>query len=133
MSRLLENKIAHYLWVVKQHKQANKNYYHEILALVHCCDDRYQSIRKAPDNSPEMLALQRRRAQPPELHFPERTISDLPQWEALEVHQEAVELYYRGYDSATIGHILGLKTQICRNIIYEYQNQIDRDNKKVNS
>ena len=92
MSKLLELKIRNYKKIIHDHNRANKNYYHEILALVQQCEGRYKSVTKAPDDSPEWQAIVLKQTEQPVLSFRSRKIRDMPAHEAAEIRHE-VSLY----------------------------------------
>ena len=132
MSKLLELKIRNYEKIIHDHNRANKNYYHEILVLVQQCEGRYKSVTKAPDDSPDWQAIVLKRTEQPVLSFRSRKIGDMSAHEAAEIRQEVVELYTRGYPTATIAHILGIRASTAGSI--HYQHQINSQNaRKVNS
>ena len=134
MSKLLELKIRNYEKIIHDHNRANKNYYHEILVLVQQCEGRYKSVTKAPDDSPEWQSIVLKRTEQPVLSFRSRKIGDMSAHEAAEIRQEVVELYTRGYPTATIAHILGVRTYTAGSTIGNYRHKINAQNaRKVNS
>ena len=134
MSKLLELKIRNYKKIIHDHNRANKNYYHEILALVRRCEERYKSVTKAPDDSPEWQAIVIKRTEQPVLSFQSRKMRDMSAHEAAEIRQEVAELYNRGYPTATIAHILGIRASTAGSTIGHYQHQINSQNaRKVKS
>lgn len=128
MSKLLELKIRKYEKIIHDHNRANKNYYHEILALVQQCEGRYKSVVKAPDDSPEWQAIVLKRTERPVLSFQSRKMGDMSAREAAKVRREVVELYNRGYPTATIAHILGIRASTAGSTISNYQHQINSQN-----
>ena len=134
MNKLLNLKIHKYKKIIRNHKRANKHFDHELLILVQQCEERYKSVLKAPDYSPEWQAIVLKRAEQPVLSFRSRKIRDMPAHEAAEIRHEVVELYNRGYPTATIANILGIRTNTARITIVHYQHQINSQNaRKVNS
>ena len=134
MSKLLDLKIRNYEKIIHDHKRANKHFDHELLILVQQCEERYKSVLKAPDYSPEWQAIVLKRAEQPVLSFRSRKIRDMPAHEAAEIRHEVVELYNRGYPTSTIANILGIRTNTARITIVHYQHQINSQNaRKVNS
>ena len=134
MSKLLELKIRKYEKIIHDHKRANKHFDHELLALVQRCEERYKSVLKAPNNSPEWRAIVLKRTEQPVLSFRSRKMGDIPAHEAAEIRHEAVDLYNRGYPTAIIANILGIRTNTARIIIARYQYQINFQNdRKANS
>ena len=134
MSKLLELKIRNYEKIIHDHNRANKNYYHEILVLVQQCEGRYKSVTKAPDDSPEWQSIVLKRTEQPVLSFRSRKIGDMSAHEAAEIRQEVVELYTRGYPTATIAHILGVRTYTASSTIGNYRHKINSQNaRKVKS
>ena len=134
MSKLLELKIRSYHKIVHDHNHANKRFYDELLVLIKQCEERYKSVMKAPDDSPEWQAIVRKQAEQPVLRFRSRKMGDMLAHEAAEIRQEVIELYNRGYPTATIANILGIRTNTARIIIARYQYQINFQNAgKVNS
>ena len=134
MNKLLNLKIRKYKKIIHDHKRANKHFDHELLILVQQCEGRYKSVLKAPNDSPEWRAIVLKRNEQPVLSFRSRKMWDMPAHEAAEIRHEAVELYNRGYPTATIANILGIRTNTARIIIVRYQRQINSQNDmKVNS
>ena len=134
MSKLLELKIHKYEKIIHDHKRANKHFDHELLALVQQREERYKSVLKAPNDSPEWQAIVLKRAEQPVLSFRSRKMGDLPAHEAAEIRHEVVDLYNRGYPTAIIANILGIRTNTARIIIARYQYQINFQNdRKANS
>ena len=132
MSKLLELKIRNYEKIIHDHNRANKHFYDELLVLVQQCEGRYKSVTKAPDDSPEWQSIVLKRTEQPVLSFRSRKMGDMSAHEAAEIRQEVVELYTRGYPTATIAHILGVRTSTAGSI--HYQHQIKSQNaRKVNS
>ena len=108
MNKLLNLKIHKYKKIIRNHKRANKHFDHELLILVQQCEERYKSVLKAPDDSPEWREIVLKRTEKPVLSFRSRKIRDMPAHEAAEIRHEAVELYNRGYPTAT-SHLYKLK------------------------
>ena len=132
MSKLLELKIRNYEKIIHDHNRANKHFYDELLGLVQQCEGRYKSVTKAPDDSPEWQAIVLKRTEQPVLSFRSRKMGDMSAHEAAEIRQEVVELYTRGYPTAAIAHILGIRASTAGSI--HYQHQIKSQNaRKVNS
>ena len=48
-------------------------------------------------------------------------MGDMSAHEAAEIRQEVVELYNRGYPTATIAHILGIRASTAGSIHYQHQ------------
>ena len=128
MSKLLELKIRKYEKIIHDHNQANKRFYDELLALVQQCEGRYKSVDEAPDDSPEWQAIVLKQTEQPVLSFRSRKMGDMSAREAAKIHQEAVELYNRGYPTATIAHILGIRVSTTGRTIVNYQHQINYQN-----
>ena len=134
MNKSLKLKIHKYEKAIHNHKRANKHFDHELLALLQQCEERYKSVLKAPDDSPEWREIVLKRTEKPVLSFRSRKIRDMPAHEAAEIRHEVVELYNRGYPTATIANILGIRTNTARITIVHYQHQINSQNAgKVNS
>ena len=134
MSKLLELKISNYEKIIHDHNRANKRFYDELLVLIQQCEGRYKSVDKAPDDSPEWQAIVLKRTERPVLSFRSRKMGDMPAHEAAEIRHEVVDLYNRGYPTATIANILGIRTSTAAITIVHYQHQIDSQNaRKVNS
>ena len=134
MSKLLKLKIRKYEKAIHDHKQANKHFDHELLVLVQQCEGRYKSVLKAPNDSPEWRAIVNKRNEQPVLSFRSRKMGDMPAHEVAEIRHEVVELYNRGYPTATIANILGIRTSTARITVVRYQYQINSQNDmKVNS
>lgn len=134
MSKLLELKIRKYEKIIHDHNQANKRFYDELLALVQQCEGRYKSVDEAPDDSPEWQAIVLKQTEQPVLSFRSRKMGDMSAREAAKIRREVVELYNRGYPTATIAHILGIKASLAGRTIVNYQHQINYQNaRKVNS
>lgn len=134
MSKLLELKICKYEKVIHDHKRANKHFDHELLILVQQCEERYKSVLKAPNDSPEWRAIVLKRAEQPVLSFRSRKMEDRPAHEAAEIRHEVVDLYNSGYPVVTIAHILGIYVSTARITVVHYQHQINSQNAgKVNS
>lgn len=134
MSKLLELKIRNYEKIIHDHNRANKHFYDELLVLVQQCEGRYKSVTKAPDDSPEWQAIVLKQAEQPVLSFQSRKMGDMSAHEAAEIRQEVAELYNRGYPTATIAHILGIRASTAGSTIVNYQHQINSQNaRKVNS
>ena len=121
MSKLLELKIRNYEKIIHDHNRANKHFYDELLVLVQQCEGRYKSVAKAPDDSPEWQAIVLKQAEQPVLSFRSRKMGDMSAREAAEIRQEVVELYNRGYPTATIAHILGIRVSTAGSIHYQHQ------------
>jgi DNA-directed RNA polymerase specialized sigma24 family protein len=121
MSKLLELKIRNYEKIIHDHNRANKHFYDELLVLVQQCEGRYKSVAKAPDDSPEWQSIVIKRTEQPVLSFRSRKMGDMSAHEAAEIRQEVVELYNRGYPTATIAHILGIRASTARSIHYQHQ------------
>ena len=104
------------------------------MALIQQCEERYKSVLKAPNDSPEWRAIVLKRTEQPVLSFRSRKIRDMPAHEAAEIRHEVVELYNRGYPTAIIANILGIRTSTAGITIVHYQHQINSQNDmKVNS
>lgn len=128
MSKLLELKIRNYEKIIHDHNQANKRFYDELLVLIQRCEERYTTVVKAPDDSPEWQAIAEKQAEQPVLRFRSRKMGDMLAHEAAEIHQEVIELYNRGYPTATIAHILGIRLSTASSTIANYQHQINSQN-----
>ncbi|WP_228284272.1 hypothetical protein [Lentilactobacillus buchneri] len=128
MSKLLELKIRNYEKIIHDHNRANKRFYDELLVLVRRCEERYKSVVKAPDDSPEWQAIVLKQTEQPVLSFRSRKMGDMSAREAAKIHQAAVELYNRGYPTATIAHILGIRVSTAGRTIANYQRQINSQN-----
>ena len=134
MSKLLDLKIRNYEKIIHDHKRANKHFDHELLILVQQCEERYKSVLKAPDDSPEWRAIVLKKTEQPVLSFRSRKMRDMSAHEAAEIRHEVVELYNRGYPTAIIANILGIRTSTAGITIVHYQHQINSQNaRKVNS
>ena len=134
MNKLLNLKIHKYKKIIRNHKRANKHFDHELLILVQQCEGRYKSVLKAPNDSPEWQAIVLKRNEQPVLSFRSRKMGDMPAHEVAEIRHEVVELYNRGYPTATIANILGIRANTARITIVRYQRQINSQNDmKVNS
>ena len=121
MSKLLDLKIRNYKKNIHDHKRANKRFYDELLVLIQQCEEHYKSVDKTPDDSPEWQAIVLKRTEKPVLSFRSRKMGDMPAHEASEIRHEVVELYNRGYPTATIAHILGVRASTARGIHYQHQ------------
>lgn len=128
MSKLLELKIRNYEKIIHDHNRANKHFCDELLVLIQRCEGRYKSVTKAPDDSPEWQAIVLKRTEQPVLSFRSRIIGDMSAREAAKIRREVVELYNRGYPTATIAHILGIKVSLAGRIIVNYRHQINYQN-----
>ncbi|MCI1922839.1 MAG: hypothetical protein LKJ43_01800 [Lentilactobacillus buchneri] len=128
MSKLLELKIRKYEKIIHDHNRANKRFYDELLALVRRCEERYKSVVKAPDDSPEWQAIVLKQTEQPVLSFRSRKMGDMPAREAAKIRQEVIELYNRGYPTATIAHILGIRASTAGSTITNYRHQISSQN-----
>ena len=128
MSKLLDLKIRNYEKIIHDHKRANKHFDHELLILVQQCEGRYKSVLKAPDDSPEWREIVLKRTEKPVLSFQSRKMGDMPAHEASEIRHEVVELYNRGYPTAIIANILGIRTSTAGITIVHYQHQINSQN-----
>ncbi|GED92565.1 hypothetical protein LBSG162_16700 [Lentilactobacillus buchneri subsp. silagei] len=128
MSKLLELKIRNYEKIIHDHNRANKHFYDELLALIQQCEGRYKSVDKAPDDSPEWRAIVLKRTERPVLSFRSRKMGDMSSREAAKIRREVVELYNRGYPTATIAHILGIRVSTAGRTIVNYQHQINSQN-----
>ncbi|APR08312.1 hypothetical protein [Lentilactobacillus parabuchneri] len=128
MSELLELKVRKYEKIIRDHNRANKNYYHEILVLVQQCEGRFQSVTKAPDDSPEWQVIVLKRAKQPVLSFRSRKMRDMSAREATKIRREAADLYNRGYSTTTIAHILGIGIATAGRITANYRHQINSQN-----
>ena len=134
MSKLLELKIRNYEKIIHNHNRANKRFYDELLALVQQCEERYKSVLKAPADSPEWQSIVLKRNEKPVLSFRSRKMGDMSAHEAAEIRQEVVELYNRGYPTATIAHILGIRASTVSSTMANYRHKINSPNaRKVNS
>ncbi len=134
MSKLIELKIRNYEKIIHDHKRANKHFDNELLILIQQCEVRYKSVTKAPDDSPEWRAIVLKRTEQPVLSFRSRKMGDMSAHEAAEIRQEVVELYNRGYPTATIAHILGIRASTAGSTIANYQHQVNSQNaRKVKS
>nr|DAI96162.1 MAG TPA: helix-turn-helix domain protein [Caudoviricetes sp.] len=128
MSKLLELKIRKYEKIIHDHNRANKRFYDELLVLVQQCEGRYKSVDEAPDDSPEWQAIVLKRTERPVLSFRSRKMGDMSSREAAKIRREVVELYNRGYPTATIAHILGIRVSTAGRTIVNYQHQINSQN-----
>nr|DAZ30574.1 MAG TPA: hypothetical protein [Caudoviricetes sp.] len=128
MSKLIELKIRNYEKIIHDHNRANKRFYDELLVLVKQCERRYKSVLKAPDDSPEWRAIVLKQNEQPILSFRSRKMGDMSAREAAKIRQEVVELYNRGYPTATIDHILGIRASTAGRIIASHQHQINSQN-----
>ncbi|MCT3557237.1 hypothetical protein EFR93_04795 [Lentilactobacillus buchneri] len=128
MSKLLELKIRNYEKIIHDHNRANKHFYDELLILVQQCEGRYKSVVEAPDDSPEWQAIVLKRTERPVLSFRSRKMGGMSAREAAKIRREVVELYNRGYPTATIAHILGIKVSTAGRTIVNYQHQINYQN-----
>ena len=128
MSKLIELKIRNYEKIIHDHNRANKRFYDELLVLIQQCERRFESVDKAPDDSPEWQAIVLKRTEQPVLSFRSRKMRDMPAHEAAEIRHEVVELYNRGYPTATIAHILGIIVSTASSTIANYQHQINSQN-----
>lgn len=134
MSKLLELKIRNYEKIIHDHKRANKHFCDELSVLVQRCEERYKSVLKAPDDSPEWRVIVLKRTEQPVLSFQSRRMGDMSAREAAEIRREVVDLYNRGYPTATIAHILGIIVSTTSSTIANYRHQINSQNaRKVNS
>ena len=134
MSKLLELKIRSYHKIVHDHNQANKHFFDELLVLIQRCEEHYKSVVKAPDDSSEWQVIMRKQAEQPILHFRSRKMGDMSAREAAEIHQEVIELYNRGYPTATIAHILGIRASTVSSTMANYRHKIKSQNaRKVKS
>lgn len=130
MSKLLELKIRNYEKIIHDHNRANKHFYDELLVLVQQCEGRYKSVAKAPDDSPEWQAIVLKQTEQPVLRFQSRKLGDMSAHEAAVIRHEVAELYNRGYPTATIAHILGIRASTAGSTIANYQHQINSQNVK---
>ncbi|WP_419713261.1 hypothetical protein ACN2AV_01060 [Lentilactobacillus buchneri subsp. silagei] len=128
MSKLIELKIRNYEKIIHDHNRANKHFYDELLVLIQQCEGRYKSVAEAPDDSPEWQAIVLKRTERPVLSFRSRKMGDMSAHEAAKIRQEVVELYNRGYPTATIAHILGIRVSTAGRTIVNYQHQINYQN-----
>lgn len=128
MSKLIELKIRNYEKIIHDHKRANKHFDNELLILIQQCEGRFQSVTKAPDDSPEWRAIVLKRTEQPVLSFRSRKMGDMSAREAAKIRREVVELYNRGYPTATIAHILGIKVSLAGRTIVNYRHQINYQN-----
>lgn len=125
MSKLLELKIRKYEKIIHDHNQANKRFCDELLVLIKRCEERYKSVLKAPDDSPEWQAIVLKRTEQPVLSFRSRKMGDMSAREAAKIRHEVVELYNRGYPVVTIAHILGIRVSTAGSTIASYHRQIN--------
>ena len=128
MSKLIELKIRNYEKIIHDHNRANKRFYDELLVLVKQCERRFQSVTKAPNESPEWQAIVLKRTEQPVLSFRSRKMGDMSAREAAKIRREVVELYNRGYSTVTIAHILGIRASTVGGTIASYQHQINYQN-----
>ena len=128
MSKLLDLKIRNYEKIIHDHNRANKHFYDELLVLIKQCERRYKSVDKAPDDSPEWQAIVLKRTEQPVLSFRSRKMGNMPAHEAAKIRREVVELYNRGYPTATIAHILEIRASTVGSTIASYQHQINYQN-----
>ncbi|OCB80939.1 hypothetical protein A8O18_03950 [Lentilactobacillus parabuchneri] len=128
MSKLLELKIRKYEKIIHDHNRDNKHFYDELLVLVRRCEERYKSVLEAPDDSPEWQAIVLKQTEQPVLSFQSRKMGDMPAHEAAEIRHEVIELYNRGYPTAIIANILGIRTATAGSTIGSYQHQINYQN-----
>lgn len=128
MSKLIELKIRNYEKIIHDHNRANKRFYDELLVLIQQCEGRYKSVAEAPDDSPEWQAIVLKRTERPVLSFRSRKMGDMSAREAAKIRREVVELYNRGYPTATIDHILGIRASTAARIIASHQHQINSQN-----
>lgn len=128
MSKLLDLKIRNYEKIIHDHNRANKHFYDELLVLIKQCERRYKSVDKAPDDSPEWQAIVLKRTEQPVLSFRSRKMGNMPAHEAAKIRREVVELYNRGYPTATIAHILGIIVSTASSTIANYRHQINSQN-----
>ena len=128
MSKLLELKIRKYEKIIHDHNRANKRFCDELLVLIKRCEDRYKSVLKAPDDSPEWQAIVLKQTEQPVLSFRSRKMRDMSAHKAAEIRHEVVELYNRGYPTATIAHILGIIVSTAGSTIASYHRQIHYQN-----
>lgn len=128
MSKLIELKIRNYEKTIHDHKRANKHFDNELLALIQQCEGRYKSVTKAPDDSPEWQAIVLKQTEQPVLSFRSRKMGDMSAHEAAEIRHEVIELYNRGYPTAIIANILGIRTSTAAITIVHYQHQINYKN-----
>lgn len=134
MSKLLELKIRKYEKIIHDHNLANKRFYDELVVLIKRCEERYKSVLKAPDDSPEWQAIVLKRAEQPVLSFRSQKMRDMSAHKAAEIHHEVIELYNRGYTVVTIAHILEIRFSTAASTIASYQHQVNYQNaRKVNS
>ncbi|OBU97834.1 hypothetical protein A7B51_00220 [Lentilactobacillus parabuchneri] len=128
MSKLLELKIRNYEKIIHDHNRANKRFCDELLVLIQRCEGRYKSVLKAPDDSPEWQSIVLKQTEQPVLSFRSRKMGDMSAREAAKIRREVVELYNRGYPTATIAHILGIRASLVGRTIINYQHQINYKN-----
>lgn len=128
MSKLLELKIRNYEKIIHDYNRANKQFYDELLVLIQQCEGRFQSVTKAPDDSPEWRAIVLKRTEQPVLSFRSRKMGDMSAHEAAEIRHEAADLYNRGYLITSIAHILGIRESTARNTIASHKHQINSQN-----
>ena len=128
MSKLLELKIRNYEKIIHDHNVANKRFCDELLVLIKQCEERYKSVLKAPDDSPEWQAIVSKRTEQPVLSFRSRKIRDMSAREAAKIRREIVELYNRGYPTITIAHILEIRLSTAVRIIVSYQHEVNYQN-----
>lgn len=134
MGNLLELKIRKYEKTIHDHNQANKRFYDELVVLIKRCEERYKSVLKAPDDSPEWRAIVLKRAEQPVLSFRSQKMRDMSAHKVAEIHHEVIELYNRGYTVVTIAHILEIRVSTVGSTIASYHRQINSQNsRKVNS
>ncbi len=125
MSKLLELKIRNYEKIIQDHNRDKKRFCEELLVLLQQCEERYKSVLKAPDESPEWQAIVLKRTEQPVLSFRSRKMGDMSAREASKIRREVVELCNRGYSTTTIAHILGIGIVTAGRITANYRHQIN--------
>lgn len=117
MTKTLQQKIDDYKKTISEHKKENREYFRELTRLIGVCEDKFGTILGAPADSHEVQSVKLQEKKIPKIHFKEGALSDFSKRKKAILREQIVYLYRNGYDSYTIGNILGLHVRAVKAVI----------------
>lgn len=117
MTKTLQQKIDDYTKTISEHKKANREYVRELARLIDTCEDKFGTFLSAPADSCEVKSVKVQEKKKPKVHFKEGALSDFSARNKSILREQIVCLYRDGYDSYTIGNILGLHVRAVKAVL----------------
>lgn len=118
MTKTLDQKVDEYNQKVLNYKKESRRYFLELDYLICECEDKYDSLIYAPDDSEEIKKIKEKQKQKPELIFKKgKHISKFGK-QTKEVLKRQVLILYKKYTPTIIGYILGLDPKSVNSVVY---------------